>query len=66
MVADDSDADRDGADDDVPTSVDFRDPSHARAWVDATIAKRPYRPRFFAAFASALRSHGAAPLSPRA
>ena len=41
-------------DDDVPSPIDFHDPAQARAWVEETIRGRPYRPRFFAAFASAL------------
>jgi SAM-dependent methyltransferase len=43
-------------DDDVPIRVDFRDPATARAWIEETAAKRPYRPRFFAAFCAALGS----------
>jgi SAM-dependent methyltransferase len=42
------------ADDDVPIRVDFRDPATARAWVEDTRIRRPYRPRFFAAFCAAL------------
>jgi len=41
-------------DDDVPLRVDFRDPATARAWIEDTRIKRPYRPRFFAAFCAAL------------
>jgi SAM-dependent methyltransferase len=41
-------------DDDVPIRVDFRDPATARTWVEDTRIKRPYRPRFFAAFCAAL------------
>jgi SAM-dependent methyltransferase len=41
-------------DEDVPIRVDFRDPATARTWVEETRIKRPYRPRFFAAFAAAL------------
>jgi SAM-dependent methyltransferase len=40
---------------DVPSSVDFHDPAHARRWTDETPGKRPYRTSFFAAFCSALR-----------
>ncbi len=43
-------------DDDVPIRVDFRDPATARAWIEDTRIKRPYRPRFFAAFCAALSS----------
>ena len=42
--------------DDVPIRVDFRDPETARTWVDDTRIRRPYRPRFFAAFCTALAS----------
>jgi SAM-dependent methyltransferase len=41
-------------DDDVPIQVDFRDPATARTWIEDTRVKRPYRPRFFAAFCAAL------------
>lgn len=41
-------------DDDVPIRVDFRDPATARAWIEDTRIRRPYRPRFFAAFCAAL------------
>ncbi len=42
--------------DDVPIRVDFRDPATARTWVEDTRIRRPYRPRFFAAFCAALSS----------
>lgn len=41
---------------DVPSPVDFHDHEHARAWVDKTVAARPWRPRFFQAFASVLNT----------
>ncbi len=41
-------------DDDVPIRVDFRDPETARTWIEDTRVRRPYRPRFFAAFCTAL------------
>lgn len=41
-------------DDDVPSPIDFHDPVEARAWVDSTVQKRPWRPRFFAAFCEVL------------
>lgn len=41
-------------DEDVPIRVDFRDPETARAWIEDTRIRRPYRPRFFAAFCAAL------------
>ncbi|HEV7557449.1 MAG TPA: class I SAM-dependent methyltransferase [Kofleriaceae bacterium] len=43
-------------DDDVPIRVDFRDAETARTWIEDTRIKRPYRPRFFAAFCAALAS----------
>jgi len=46
-------------DDDVPIRVDFRDPATARTWIEDTRIKRPYRPRFFAAFCDALASRPA-------
>ena len=39
---------------DVPIRVDFRDLATARQWIEETRIKRPYRPRFFAAFCAAL------------
>lgn len=42
------------SEDDVPIHVDFRDPTTARTWIEETRIKRPYRPRFFAAFCAAL------------
>jgi len=39
---------------DVPTSVDFHDPAHARKWTDETPRKRPWRTSFFAEFCTAL------------
>lgn len=50
MTTDEDDDD----DDDVPIRVDFRDAATARAWVEDTRIRRPYRPRFFAAFCEAL------------
>lgn len=46
----------------VLSPIDFSDPAQARAWVDATVAKRPWRPRFFAAFAQALNSLSDSPI----
>ena len=43
-------------DDDVPIRVDFRDAATARTWIEDTRIRRPYRPRFFAAFCAALAS----------
>ncbi|HVV83581.1 MAG TPA: class I SAM-dependent methyltransferase [Kofleriaceae bacterium] len=39
---------------DEPIRMDFRDEATARRWIEETRVKRPYRPRFFAAFAAAL------------
>ncbi|HEX4451620.1 MAG TPA: hypothetical protein VH143_12150 [Kofleriaceae bacterium] len=36
------------ADDDVPIGVDFRDDATARAWLEDTRVRRPYRPRLSA------------------
>lgn len=52
MTSDDDDNDQD----DVPIRVDFRDPATARTWIEDTRIKRPYRPRFLAAFCAALAS----------
>ena len=41
---------------DVPSPVDFHDIAQARAWVEETVAKRPWRPRFFDTFAAALHA----------
>src|SRR5258706_5997419 len=49
-------------DDDVPSPIDCHDPAQARAWVEETIRNRPYRPRFFAAFASTLNQRFAKPI----
>ena len=43
-------------DDDLPIRVDFRDAATARTWIEDTRIRRPYRPRFFAAFCAALAS----------
>lgn len=43
-------------DDDLPVRVDHRDPATARAWIDDTRIRKPFRPNFFAAFCSALSS----------
>ncbi len=53
MTADERD---DCDEDDVPIRVDFRDAATARAWIEDTRVRRPYRPRFFAAFCKALTS----------
>jgi SAM-dependent methyltransferase len=42
---------------DVPSPIDFHELARAREWEAQTITKRPWRPRFFAAFATALNVH---------
>jgi SAM-dependent methyltransferase len=42
---------------DVPSPIDFLDPDQAQTWVADTVERRPWRPRFFEAFASALNAH---------
>lgn len=44
-------------DDDVPSPINFHDPAQARAWETDTIARRPWRPKFFAGFADELNAH---------
>lgn len=46
-------------DEDLPIRVDFRDAATARTWIEETRIKRPFRPRFFAAFCAALASRRA-------
>ena len=41
---------------DVPSPIDFHDRAQAKAWEEDTIARRPWRPEFFAAFASELKN----------
>ena len=48
---------------DVPSPIDFHDPAQALTWMQDTVRIRPWRPRFFAAFAAALNGYGDAPLS---
>src|SRR3954467_10380848 len=43
-----------GDEEDAPIRVDFRAPATARTWIQHTRHRRPYRPRFFAAFCAAL------------
>ncbi len=40
----------------IPPGVDFHDPRQARTWVADTVASRPWRAAFFAAFASTLNA----------
>jgi SAM-dependent methyltransferase len=47
---------------DVASPIDLRDPVQARAWVEDTVARRPWRPEFFRAFCVALRAHFSAPV----
>jgi len=46
----------------IPSRIDFSDPAQARAWVDDTVARRPWRPRFFDAFRDALNAAFDAPV----
>ena len=48
-------------DEDVPSPIDFHDPVEARKWEQETIVNRPWRPAFFAAFASALNARFSRP-----
>jgi SAM-dependent methyltransferase len=41
-------------DEDVPSPIDFHDPDEARAWVEDTVQRRPWRPKFFERFARAI------------
>jgi len=41
---------------DVPSPIDFHELAQAREWEAQTIKKRPWRPQFFAAFATAVNS----------
>jgi SAM-dependent methyltransferase len=47
---------------DIPTPINFHDPSEARSWMERTVAIRPWRPEFFAAFAEALNTRSSHPL----
>lgn len=49
--------------DDIPTPIDFHDLAQARAWVEDTRQRRPWRPAFFDAFAAALNTHFAQPFT---
>lgn len=46
----------------IPSPIDFADLEQARAWTADTIARRPWRPRFFAAFCAALTAHFDGPI----
>jgi SAM-dependent methyltransferase len=41
---------------DVPSPIDFHERAQVREWEAQTVMKRPWRPQFFAAFATALNS----------
>src|SRR5262249_48737925 len=41
---------------DIPSPIDFHDLAQARAWVENTALRRPWRPAFFDAFAAALKA----------
>lgn len=46
----------DGAQEDVPSPIDLRDPSDAREWADTALQKRPWRTEFFEAFARQIQA----------
>jgi SAM-dependent methyltransferase len=48
--------------DDIPSPIDFHDPAQTRAWVEDTMQRRPWRPKFFAEFARAINESSDAPL----
>jgi SAM-dependent methyltransferase len=48
---------------DVPSPIDFHDPVQARAWEADTVERRPWRPQFFAAFASVLQARFNRPIT---
>ena len=52
-----------GNDDDVPTPIDFHDMAQTRAWEADTIQRRPWRPKFFQAFAAALNANFTWPIA---
>jgi SAM-dependent methyltransferase len=45
-----------GPDDDVPSPIDLRTMQDAMQWADEVSAKRPWRPKFFEAFARQLQA----------
>ncbi len=45
--------------DDVPITVDFRRPEHAREWTESAMSTRPWRLDFFNAFAQAIEGSSA-------
>ena len=45
--------------DDVPITVDFRQPEHAQEWTASAMSLRPWRAEFFAAFAELIARGGA-------
>ena len=47
---------------DVPSPINFHDPAEARAWMEQTAKKRPWRPEFFDACVAALNERSARPL----
>lgn len=48
---------------DIPSPIDFHDMAQARAWVEDTAMRRPWRPAFFDAFATALKAHFGKPFT---
>ncbi len=45
--------------DDVPMTVDFRRPEHARAWTESAMSARPWRADFFDVFVQAIAAASA-------
>jgi SAM-dependent methyltransferase len=48
---------------DLPSPIDLCDPAQARAWLEDTERRRPWRPRVFAAFVASLNAHFGAPFT---
>ena len=41
---------------DIPSPIDFHNQQQVEEWIKTTVEKRPYRPEFFAAFATSINS----------
>jgi cyclopropane fatty-acyl-phospholipid synthase-like methyltransferase len=41
---------------DIPSPIDFHNRQQTEEWIQSTLAKRPYRPEFFTAFANSINS----------
>jgi SAM-dependent methyltransferase len=42
---------------DIPSPIDLTDPAQARAWIEDTDRRRPWRPRVFSAYVAKLNAH---------